>query len=138
MNPKSLLVFLSVLALAGCATTPAERIDRNHAAYASWPPDVQARVKAGEVVPGFTRAQVRVALGEPDHVVESTTENGTAEIWIYRDHRPRISVGVGVGGGGGSTRVGASTMVSTGGHYRDEVMRVVFEGGRVTEVEKTK
>jgi hypothetical protein len=29
-------------------------------------------------------------------------------------------------------------MVSTGGHYRDEVMRVVFEAGRVTEVEKTK
>ena len=49
-----------LLALAGCATTPAERIAKNHAAYAAWPPDVQARVKAGEVAPGFTPAQIQV------------------------------------------------------------------------------
>ena len=137
MNLRALL-FLLLLVLAGCATTPAERIAQNHAAYASWPPDVQARVKAGEVAPGFTPAQVRMALGEPDHIYSRTVANDTAEVWGYRSHQPRISVGLGVMGGGGSTRVGGSTVVSSGGPYLDEILRVVFEEGRVSAVEKRK
>ena len=130
--------FLLFLALAGCATTPAERIAKNPADYAAWPPDVQARVKAGEVAPGFTPEQVRMALGEPDHIYTLTTEKGTEEVWAYRDRKPRFTVGLGVMGGGGSTQVGGATEMSSGGPYRDEVMRVLFAEGRVSAVEKTK
>jgi hypothetical protein len=137
MKPRALLPFL-FLALAGCATTPAERIAKNQAAYAAWPPGVQAMVQAGEVAPGFTPAQVRVALGEPDRTFTLTTEKGTEEVWTYRDHKPRFTVGLGVAGGGGSTRVGGATEMSSGGPYRDEVMRVIFAEGRVSAVEKTK
>jgi hypothetical protein len=126
------------LALAGCATTPAERIEKNRTAYASWPPDVQARVSASEVAPGFTPEQVRMALGEPDRVFTSVTGTATEEVWAYRNHRPRITVGIGMGGGGGSGFVSGATMVSTGGSYPDEVLRVMFAGGRVRVVEKLK
>lgn len=126
------------LALAGCATTPAERIDKDRTTYASWPPDVQARVRAGEVAPGFTSAQVRMALGNPDRVFTRTTGAATEEVWAYRNHKPRITIGLGVGGGGGSGSVSGATMVSTGGSHPDEVLRVTFEGGRVSVVEKLK
>jgi len=137
MNLRAPLSLL-FLTLAGCATNPAERIAKNQAAYAAWPPDVQARVKAGEVAPGFTSAQVRMALGEPDRTFTLTTEKGTEEVWTYRDHKPRFTVGLGVMGGGGSAQVGGATEISSGGPYHDEVMRVIFTEGRVSAVEKTK
>jgi hypothetical protein len=136
MKQKLLLPML-VLLLAGCVTTPAERIEKDRTAYASWPPAVQARVRAGEIAPGFTPAQVRMALGEPDHVYDRTTASGTAEIWGYRSHQPRFSIGIGVMGGGGSTRVGGSTVMSSGGPYNDEILRVVFENGTVSAIEQT-
>jgi hypothetical protein len=135
MNSRALLSLLC-LALVGCASTPAERIARNRAAFAAWPPDVQAKVQAGEVAPGFTPEQVQMALGEPDHTFTRTTEKGIDEVWAYRDRKPRISIGLGVVGGGGSTRVGGGTVVNSGGPYYDDVLRVVFEEGRVTAVEK--
>jgi hypothetical protein len=137
MNLRILFACL-FLALAGCVTTPAERIEKGRSAYASWPPDVQARVKAGEVAPGFTPEQVRMALGDPDRVFTSVTGAGTEEVWAYRNHRPRITFGIGMGGGGGSGFVSGATMVSTGGNYPDEVLRVTFAGGRVSVVEKLK
>jgi hypothetical protein len=137
MNPRILFACL-FLALAGCATTPAERIEKGRATFASWPPDVQARVKAGEVAPGFTTEQVRMALGDPDRVFTSVTGTATEEVWAYRNHRPRISVGIGMGSGRGSGFVSGATMVSTGGDYPDEVLRVTFAGGLVSVVEKLK
>ena len=131
------LLAMVVVALAGCASTPADRISRNRATFDSWPADVQARVSAGQVAPGFTPDQVRMAVGEPDHVYTRTTAMGTDEVWGYREHKPRLSIGFGIAGGGGSTRVGGGTVVSSGGPYDDEVMRVIFFGGRVTAVEKT-
>ena len=124
------------LVLTGCATTPAERIARNQTAYASWPPDVQAAVRAGEIGIGFTPEQVHVALGEPDRVKVHTTAGSTDEVWIYRQRAPRVTVGVGVGGGGGSTRVSGATVISTGGPYNDVAVRVVFTAGRVSAVER--
>lgn len=135
MISRALLSLLG-LALVGCATTPTERVAKNHAAFAAWPPDVQAKVQAGEVALGFTAEQVQMALGEPDHTFARTTAKGTEEVWAYRDRKPRISIGVGVVGGGGSTRVGGATVVNSGGPYYDDVLRVVFEGGRVSAVEK--
>ncbi|HUJ42928.1 MAG TPA: hypothetical protein VLW52_04895 [Opitutaceae bacterium] len=135
MNSRILLCVV-FLVLVGCATTPAERIAKNRAVFESWPPDVQAKVQAGEVALGFTPEQVQIALGAPDHSFTRVTERGTEEVWGYRDRKPRISVGVGVVGGGGNTRVGGATVVNSGGPYYDDVLRVVFEGGRVSAIEK--
>lgn len=127
-----------ILVLAGCTTSPAERIEKGRTMFAAWPPDVQARVKAGEVAPGFTSEQVRMALGEPDRVFTIITGTASEEVWAYRNHRPRVSFGIGMGGGGGSGFVGGAAVVSTGGFRPDEVLRVTLVGGRVSVVEKLK
>ncbi len=129
---------LFLLLLAGCVTTPAQRIARNRAAFGQWPPEVQARVRAGEVGLGFTPAQVAMALGEPDHTFVRTTAQGTEEVWAYRRHKPRITLGIGVSGGSRSTRVGGATVVHSGGPYEDEAMRVIFQNGRVSAIEQVK
>lgn len=127
---------LALLLLAGCVTTPAERIDRNPGLFSSWPASVQDTVRAGKIAIGFTPDQVRMALGSPDRIIAETSAQGVTEIWIYRSHRPVFTVGVGVVGGGGSTRVGGSTMVTSGSPYPPELRRVIFQNGRVSSVEE--
>ncbi len=131
-----LLLAVPVLVFGACST--ANRISQNPALFDSWPPMVRRLVEAGEIAPGFTPEQVRMALGNPDHVYTRTTADGTLEVWGYRRHKPVITVGFGVVGGGGSTRVGAGTAVTSGDPYSDDVMRVSFSGGRVVAIEKTR
>lgn len=126
----------AVVIIAGCVSTPAERIQKNPAAFNSWPPEIQANIRAGRIAVGYTQAQVRMALGDPDHVLTRTTERGTEEVWSYEHKRPRISLGLGVGGGGGGTFVGGSTAVSSGGPFPDEVLNVIFAGGVVQAIEQ--
>lgn len=129
-----------LLAAAGCASTPASRIQAARDVYHSYPMEVQETIAAGQVDVGFTTEQVRLALGKPDRVASRTTPDGTSEVWSYSDKGPRISVGLGlgVGGGGGSTRVGTGLGVSTGGRVLEkEKTRVVFDQrGQVTAVEQ--
>jgi hypothetical protein len=137
MNPRVFLVG-AVIVLAGCAGTPADRIENGRAAFATWPREVQTKIRAGEVAIGFTPAQVRMALGEPDRVLTRMTDKGTEEMWSYESHKPRISIGIGMGGGGGRTFVGGATTVAGGGPYPDEILRVIFSEGVVEAVEQVK
>lgn len=139
MNPKtfSRAVVLSLfLGLAACST-PESRIGKNQAAFDSYPADVQAKIRAKQVDVGFTAEQVLMALGEPDHRSTRTDAKGSAEVWGYRDRKPRISLGIGVGGGGGGTSVGAGVGVSSDDGYRDDVLRVILRDGKVSAVERT-
>jgi hypothetical protein len=127
----------SVLWLAGCATsTPQDRISENRELYQSFPSAVQRKVSAGEVDVGFTEEMVQLALGEPHRRVTRQTETGSDEVWIYASSEPRLSFGLGFGSYGrhSGSSVGVST--STGGHGREERMRVVFHDGKVTAVER--
>jgi hypothetical protein len=133
---RKLLLPILLLVLAGCATTPAERINRNPSAFGSWPPEVRVVVRAGKVAIGFTPDQVRMALGDPDRVITRTTDQGPSEVWVYHGHGPMITVGVGIMGGGGSTRVGGATEVSSGGRDSGDLLRVSFKDGRVSAVEQ--
>ncbi len=133
---RSAFVSLFLLLLAGCVTTPAQRIERNQSLFASWPPSVQDAVRAGKISIGFTPDQVQMSLGNPDRTFIQTTAQGASEIWIYNSHRPMISVGVGVVGGGGSTRVGGATQVTSGEPYPTERLRVIFRDGLVSAVEE--
>lgn len=135
---RVLTVFLSLAAslfLAGCASTPADRIANNPALFDTFPPPVRQKIRAGEVDVGFTPDMVRLALGEPSRVFSRQTEAGATELWVYHDNGPRFSFGVGVGSFGrhSATSVGVST--STGGYDPDEKMRVEFRNGHVTAVD---
>jgi hypothetical protein len=126
------------LLLGGCASTPTSRADRNAATVASWPTEVQVKVREGKVAIGFTPEQVRVAMGDPDQMLTQTVAETTREVWVYADHGPKFSFGLGVGSGGGGSSAGGAVGVSTGGRGLRELMRVIFEGGRVSAIEQMK
>jgi len=95
------LATLLLLGATGCTSTPERRITKNDAAFSQWPAAVQEKVRAGQIDLGFTPEQVRTALGGPDRKFARTTNDGTSEIWAYRDDKPRFSFGIGLGFGGG-------------------------------------
>lgn len=133
LTPATLL-----LLAAGCST-PASRVQKNQAAYNSWPAEVQREVSAGRIAVGYLPDMVKVALGEPDNAFTVVDlANGPVETWSYLDHSPSFSIGVGVGGGNGSTSIG--TGVSLGGQNwgPNEKTRVVFEHGRVVAIQERK
>lgn len=74
-------VLLAVLA-AGCST-PDSRIKKHPELFASFPPDIQAHVKAGKVELGYTKDMVFIALGKPDREYTRRTAEGTVEVWSY-------------------------------------------------------
>jgi hypothetical protein len=137
--PPFFFATLLLLGTAGCASTPERRITKNDAAFAQWPVAVQEKVRAGQIDLGFTTEQVRTALGEPDRKFARTTNDGTSEIWAYRDDKPRFSFGIGLGfGGGGRSSTAVGVGASTSDFRTDERLHVIFEGGRVSAIESTK
>ena len=131
-----LTVLLASLLAAGCAS-PDSRAKKHQAAFDTWPADVQQKVRDGQVEVGFTQEMVLVSLGDPERTMSRTTANGQADVWIYADKSPKFSFGVGMGSMRGSTGVGGG--VTVGDNWRDEeAMRVIFEGGRVSAIERRK
>ena len=135
MNPRLLPAAL-VLLLAGCATTPADRIAQHASTFATWPAEIQAKVRAGQVAVGFTEEQVRVALGEPDHTLTRTTEQGAAIIWAYRHHGSHFSFGLGVAGGSGHAGYGAGVAMSDRPYLAGDALHVVLMNGKVISIER--
>jgi hypothetical protein len=122
-------------ALLACSS-PATRIQSNRAQFDAYPPEVQQKIRAGQVEVGFTPDMVRLALGEPDRRYERTDANGTSEVWAYRESKPAFSLGIGGGSFGGSSAVGGGVGVATGGQAHEK-LRVVFVNGKVAAVEKS-
>ena len=134
---RCLPALAALIALAGCST-PASRIQGHQAAFDAWPAAVQQEVRAGRVGVGFTPEMVLVALGEADRTYTRTSPQGTSEFWVYLDHGPKFSVGLGIGGSSGNSSYGVGVRTGDDGFRENEVLRVVFEGGRVVAVEARK
>jgi hypothetical protein len=126
------------LLLAVACSSPESRILANAAAFNAWPSEVQQKVRAGQVDVGFTEEMVLVALGAPEGKSVRTTEEGTAEVWTYADRGPHFSIGVGVGSARGGSAYGGAVTVSDNGFRGEERMRVVFNGGKVSAIERRK
>lgn len=124
--------------LSGCASKPADRVEKKAALVASWPSDIQNKVKAGQVEVGYTKDQVWVALGDPDRIYTRTSTEGNTEVWAYLSHAPKFSFGVGVGSAGGGSAMGGSVMVSPGQDHDDELKRVIFRNDLVQALEESK
>jgi len=135
MTTRLVLAALALaLAFAGCST-PDSRIEKNSAAFAGYPPAVQAKIRAGEIEVGYTSDMVQLALGKPDRVIRRRTAAGESEVWIYADKSPTFSFGVGIGGGGHHSGGGVAVGASTDGD-QDDRLRVVFDAGKVTAIER--
>lgn len=122
------------LIVAGCST-PDSRIEKNSAAFSSYPPAAQAKIRAGEVDVGFTEEMVRMALGKPDRVMRRVSVEAETVVWAYADKAPVIGFGIGIGGGSRHSGGGVAIGTSTGGDRGDRV-HVVFKAGRVTAIDR--
>ena len=118
---------------AGC-TSPGSRVAANRAEFNTWPPDVQDNVLAGRIDVGYSSAQVRMALGAPDHITTRKDSDGTSEIWAYGDRAPRFSWGFGIGSGSRNSSVGVGVNNTVKGP--STASRVVFDQtGKVSSIE---
>ena len=86
MNPiiRSSLAAICLVAIAGCAT-PETRIKEKPEVFNGFPPEVQAKVRTGQVDIGYTKDMVYIALGKPDREYTRTTSDGPYEVWSYTD-----------------------------------------------------
>jgi hypothetical protein len=135
MSARASAAGLALLLLAACST-PESRVRKHKELFDSYPPEIQQRIKAGEVDLGFTSDMVLMALGKPARKTTRTTAQSVQEIWNYGDSGVRPGVGVSIGGGsyGG---FGGVSVGSEGGAYRDRAA-IVFESGKVVAVDKVK
>ena len=139
MNARVLLLVPLAL-LAGCASTPEDRIAKNRGEFAQLPAEVQQAVRVGRVDVGFPESAVRLALGEPARRFERREASGVTEVWIYGRRGPTFGFGFGVSGGGRHSSVGVGIDATMPRHSSDddEAMRVEFQQGRVVKVEYRK
>lgn len=143
MNPilRSCLAVLSVLAMAGCAT-PESRIREKPEVFNSFPPDVQSKVRTGQVDIGYSKDMVYIALGKPDREYTRTTAEGTVKVWSYTDRyttteRQRITGDFRIVDPQGGFRTTYDTVwadVDVSHEY--EKIRIEFKNGNVTAIER--
>lgn len=124
----TLLVFLFS---AGCAgPSLADRIDDGMRDFDSWPAEVQKQVRSGNVEVGFSKPQVRMAWGEPDHIQGNLAGVGDSELWLWEKKTPQLGIGVGVGTMGRRNGVSGSVGTLVGGDVRVK-REVMFKDGVV-------
>jgi hypothetical protein len=150
MKLRSLPVFLFVagalLALTGCSTFES-RSKQKAAAFAALDPTAQARLKAGDIRIGDRVDEVYIALGYPDEKRDVTTAKGNTLVWIYSRYWQEYQ-----GSSFAPPRpiyVQDPTTKVVSVYYEtvrqpvyanrsEERLRITFEDGRVTVIEKAK
>jgi hypothetical protein len=88
---KPLLFLIATFLLAGCASTPTQRIEEKKEEFAALTPEDQQAVKAGVIKVGYTPDMVYMALGQPS-AVKTQAE---METWEYRNYVPSETVAKG-------------------------------------------
>lgn len=140
MSKQSALPLLAAIVFsslfAGCQSPNlSQRIESGQEAFDSWPAEVQETVSEGQIAVGFSREQVRMAWGEPDHIGVETTAEGKTERWLYEKGSPAFGIGLGVGSFGGSGGVGGSVGTTVGGKSNIIAM-ARFQQGAVVSFER--
>lgn len=136
-RPLFLVFFAAALVAAGCQT-PQDRIAARRDLFTAYPPEVQAKIQAGQVAVGFTTDQVLMARGDPDRKTARETPNGLEEDWWYGDHRARLGIGVGAASFGPNSGVSGGAAVGGIPLGANRELHVMFENGRVIAFEAPK
>jgi len=121
---------LGALLLASCSTVNS-RIKANQSAFDGYTPEVQQKIRAGEIAVGFTPEMVEMAWGEPYRKDQVTGEDYAAEVWTWSRSVPGVGIGMGTGGYyGGNVGIGTGILVGDGAH-REDSAQVEFRNGKV-------
>ena len=141
INARNMMALVG-LCCAGYATTPASRIERNPSLFASFPQEVQNRIRGGRIDIGFTPPMVEMALGAPSRRMARETSEGTADVWLYvrLESRPQGGVMVPVqtyvrARSGAVYAVPDYVWVDREIWHEHVFLRVEFRGGKVTAIE---
>ena len=141
----SILSVLGFLILAsGCVSTPGSRIKKEPQLFATFAPEIQAKVQTGVIEMGFSRDMVRLALGQPRQVHSRITENGEVEIWIYMNSRyissyEPMNTGYWYRDRDGRPRRSYDTLWVNRGWYEDyPVLKLEFVGDKLATIERLK
>jgi len=133
-----------LVGLSGCESTPEERIRKDPDAFEYLSDREKAGVQRGEIDIGYSRDAVRLAKGRPTRVLKRTAAGaGDSEVWVYsrEDTGQRAGVTFGVGGSGGDVGVGVGVGTGfghAGGYETYDYLRVIFEQGRVSAIERAR
>lgn len=126
------VIFVALLGLVACSSSPMSRIDADRTKYESWPLEVQQAILNGHAIQGMTPEQVEMSLGKPTEIITRSAKGGDDEVWVYRKGGgiggALRNTGVSIGGGVGGIGVGTS---GGGGRSTPEENEVVFRNGVV-------
>ena len=135
------IALMATVILAGCAT-PESRIKEKPEVFNSFPPDVQSKVRTGQVEIGYSKDMVYIALGKPDREYTRTTAESTFEVWSYTDRyttteRQRITADFRIVDPQGGFRTTHDTVwADVDVPHEYEQLRVEFKDNLVTAVER--
>ena len=142
----SLFVAGALLALTGCSTFES-RSKQKAGAFAALDPAAQTRLKAGDIRIGDRPDEVYIALGFPDEKRDVTTAQNKTIVWIYNRYWQEYQ---------GSAFVAPRPIYVTNpttktvsvyyepvsqpvyANRKEESLRVTFEDGRASVIEKAK
>ena len=142
-----LLTLASLFILLGftACSTPESRIKKNPEVFNSFSPEVQAKIRAGEIEMGYTKDAVRIALDRSDRTYTRSSAAGTVEVWSYVEtqlsyDRQRVRGTFQVKDGDGRIRtVHDDVWVTVENRTEYEAIRVEFgSDGLVSAIERTK
>jgi hypothetical protein len=85
MKAVMMLLLLAVTFLCGCATTIEDRKKERLTTYSQLQPEAQTLVDTGQIKVGMPKDAVYIAWGKPDQVVQSESDQGRNESWLYHD-----------------------------------------------------
>lgn len=140
------LFLLAALLLAGCSTIDS-RIEEKSAAFATYDPATQEKLKQGIVEIGYTPEQVYIALDRADDRRERLTAKRRELTWIYHSYHEDYR---------GTAMMGYRRMIAYDPVRRrnyvywepavvdvysshiDERIRITFRDGKVAVIEQAK
>ncbi len=144
MKPVVRLLLAALLPglIAGCASTPAKRIQQNQDLFDTLPVADQARIRGGQVELGFTPDMARIALGDPHRSLIRRTPEGHTDVWLYLDtqrryERQRADIdGLSLTGPGGLRSTGGSAWINILQEREFVRRRIEFRNGIAVAIEE--
>lgn len=80
---RVILLLVAAAFFTACASTIQDRRKERFAAYSALPPETQTLVDKGQIKVGMPKDAVYIAWGKPDQIIQSETNQGRAETWVY-------------------------------------------------------
>lgn len=143
---KLLLIMLAIVfALSACMTAQQIR-DRRIASsleiFNFFNPEIQQKIRAGQIELGFSEDMVRLAWGMPNRIYTRTTDKGEATVWTYSKTQiltqtDRMTIPVQVRDRSGRSSVQYENVwINRDTQEEYTAARVEFTGGTVTALER--